>query len=119
MTGWVDWRLSIVKAALVVRQAGAIVIGEFYQFMQNGRMHLNIKNHEAHKLAQQLARATGKSMTEVVTEALRGELARAKHAPGMAQALMQISNESAHRFKPPHDTTDHAALLYDDQGLPR
>ena len=82
-------------------------------------MHLNIKNHEAHALARQLAKATGKSLTEVVTEALRGELARSLNAPSMAKALMQISKESAGRFKPPLDTLDHAVLLYDDQGLPR
>lgn len=58
-------------------------------------------------------------MTEVVTQALRGELARAQQVPSMAQAIMQISNESAHRFNALNDTTDRAASLYDDQGLPR
>ncbi len=82
-------------------------------------MHLNIKNHEAHALARQLAKASGKSLTEVVTHALRLELARSHNAQTMTQALMQISKDSAGRFKPPLDTLDHAALLYDDKGLPR
>jgi len=82
-------------------------------------MHLNIKNHEAHALARQLAQASGKNLTEVVTEALRVELARAQNAPSMAQALMRISKDSAGRFKSPLDTIDHGALLYDDKGLPR
>jgi antitoxin VapB len=82
-------------------------------------MHLNIKNHEAHALARQLAKASGKSLTEVVTYALRLELARSRNAQTMTQALMQISKDSAGRFKPPLDTLDHAALLYDDKGLPR
>jgi antitoxin VapB len=82
-------------------------------------MHLNIKNHEAHALARQLAKASGKSLTEVVTHALRLELARSRNAQTMTQALMQISKDSAGRFKPPLDTLDHAALLYDDKGLPR
>ena len=82
-------------------------------------MQLNIKNHEAHALARQLAKASGKSLTEVVTHALRLELARSRNAQTMTQALMQISKDSAGRFKPPLDTLDHAALLYDDKGLPR
>jgi antitoxin VapB len=32
-------------------------------------MSLNIKDPEAHRLAQQIARATGETMTRVVTEA--------------------------------------------------
>jgi hypothetical protein len=55
----------------------------------------------------------------VVTQALRLELARSRNAQTMTQALMQISKDSAGRFKPPLDTLDHAALLYDDKGLPR
>ena len=35
---------------------------------------LNIKNEETYKLAKDLARITGKSMTYVVTEALREKL---------------------------------------------
>jgi antitoxin VapB len=34
---------------------------------------LNIKNAEAHRLAQELARLTGTSITEAVTNALREE----------------------------------------------
>lgn len=34
-------------------------------------MALNIKNEEAHRLARVLADATGKTLTEVVTDALR------------------------------------------------
>jgi antitoxin VapB len=34
-------------------------------------MSLNIKHPEAHRLAKELAAATGASITEVVTEALR------------------------------------------------
>ena len=39
-------------------------------------MHLNIKNDEAHKLATELARLTGESLTSAVTLALRERLAR-------------------------------------------
>ena len=41
-------------------------------------MSLNIKDPEAHRLAQEIARATGETMTRVVTEALRDRLARSR-----------------------------------------
>ena len=39
-------------------------------------MSLNIKNKEAHHLAQELAKLTGESTTEAVTEAIRERLKR-------------------------------------------
>ncbi|MGQ8523429.1 type II toxin-antitoxin system VapB family antitoxin, partial [Klebsiella pneumoniae] len=39
-------------------------------------MSLNIKDPEAHRLAQAIARETGETMTHAVTEALRDRLAR-------------------------------------------
>ena len=39
-------------------------------------MPLNIKNDEAHEYAKKLAALTGKSITEVVTSALKTELNR-------------------------------------------
>ena len=39
-------------------------------------MTLNIKDTEAHELAQKLAQKTGETMTRAVTEALRERLAR-------------------------------------------
>ncbi len=41
-------------------------------------MSLNIKNPEAHHLAQELAEITRESMATAVTEALRERLARIK-----------------------------------------
>jgi antitoxin VapB len=41
-------------------------------------MAMNIKSAEAHKLATELARRTGKTITEAVTVALRDALARLK-----------------------------------------
>ena len=45
-------------------------------------MSLNIKNKDAHKLAQQLARLTGESLTEAVTEAVRERLDRVQDKQG-------------------------------------
>lgn len=92
---------------------------DFYHNDGCGRMHLNIKNHEAHALARQLADATGKSLTEVVTKALRDELDRALQAPSMASVLMRVSSDSAGRFKHPYDQIEHGTMLYDDLGLPK
>ena len=84
-------------------------------------MSLNIKNKEAHKLAQQLARVTGESMTEAVTEAVRERLKRirGKHGGGLSQRLLEIGEDCAAHLKEPFRSVDHGSLLYDDKGLPR
>ncbi len=43
-------------------------------------MSLNIKNPEAHRLAQEVADVTGESLTEAVTLALRDRLATVRRA---------------------------------------
>ncbi|MCZ7665846.1 MAG: type II toxin-antitoxin system VapB family antitoxin [Chloroflexi bacterium] len=52
-------------------------------------MALNIKSKEAHELAAKLAKLTGKSMTAVVTEALRTQL-RQQHLPGKRNPRTRI-----------------------------
>ena len=82
-------------------------------------MSLNIKDPEAHRLAQELARVTGQSMTRAVTEALRDRLKVVTHAKGRAslEELMAIARQSAALVKGPY--LDHADLLYDENGLPK
>jgi antitoxin VapB len=83
-------------------------------------MTLNIKDPEAHTLAQKLARLTGETMTRVVTEALRERLARlnrAKMQETAADDLLAIGRRCAATMK--GKPIDHAALLYDDRGLPK
>jgi antitoxin VapB len=82
-------------------------------------MSLNIKDPEAHRLAQQIARATGETMTRVVTEALRERLSRLERrsARASAEELLAIAKRAASHAKRPY--TDHAELLYDERGLPR
>lgn len=84
-------------------------------------MSLNIKNDEAHRLAQELAQLTGESMTSAVTEALRERLARLRGARGgsLADRLMAIGKDCARRLKPELRDVNHGALLYDERGLPR
>jgi antitoxin VapB len=84
-------------------------------------MSLNIKNKDAHKLAQQLARLTGESLTEAVTEAVRERLKKMqqKHAAKLSDRLLEIGQDCAKRLKQPFRSADHGDLLYDEKGLPK
>ncbi|MBZ5549768.1 MAG: type II toxin-antitoxin system VapB family antitoxin [Acidobacteriia bacterium] len=84
-------------------------------------MSLNIKNKEAHKLAQQLAKLSGESMTEAVTEAVRERLERIRRERGVALSsrLLKIGKDCAAHLKEPYRSMDHDRLLYDEKGLPR
>jgi antitoxin VapB len=84
-------------------------------------MSLNIKNEETYRLAQELARLTGESMTAAVTEAVRERLERVRRerAAGLADRLLAIGKDCAARLKEPFRSVDHGELLYDECGLPR
>lgn len=84
-------------------------------------MSLNIKNQEAHKLARQLARSTGETLTEAVTRSLRERLDRVRRAQGtgLADRLARIGKDCATHLKEPFRSADHGDLLYDEKGLPR
>ena len=84
-------------------------------------MSLNIKNEETHRLAQELAKLTGESMTEAVTEAVRERLERLSqnHRKNLAERLMKIAKECGPLWKEPFRSMDHGDLLYDEKGLPK
>jgi antitoxin VapB len=84
-------------------------------------MGLNLKNEEAHRLAQELAALTGESMTAAVTMAVRERLdrIRAGRRVSLADRLMSIGRDCAPRIKEPYRSIDHGDLLYNDRGLPR
>ena len=54
--------------------------------LQKGRdaMSLNVKDPEAHRLAQAIAKATGETLTRAVTEALRERYERLRVRRGKA-----------------------------------
>lgn len=81
-------------------------------------MSLNIKNPEAHRLAQELAEITGESMATAVTEALREKLARIRRK-GLADRLMEIGRDCAARMSEETRRIEHGDLLYDENGLPK
>ena len=84
-------------------------------------MGLKIKNDETHRLAEELARLTGESMTTAVTVAVRERLERVQRERGnsLADRLMAIGKDCAPRLKEPFQSADHAELLYDEHGMPR
>ena len=83
-------------------------------------MSLNIKDPEAHRLAQTLAKETGETMTHAVTEALRERLERIhqRRRPESTMAeLLAIGRRCANALKT--KPADHGTLLYDERGIPR
>lgn len=83
-------------------------------------MALNIKDQEAHRLAKELQRETGGTMSRAVKEALRERLERVrrskKKTPSAAE-LLAIGRRCAATLKAP--SVDHGRLLYDERGIPK
>ena len=84
-------------------------------------MGLNIKDKETHRLAGELARLTGESMTTAVTIAVRERLDRVRREQSrcLADRLLAIGKDCAARLKEPWRSADHGDHLYDDRGLPQ
>ena len=82
-------------------------------------MGLNVKNPEAHRLAQAIAKATGETLTRVVTEALRERYERLQSRRGKAsvEELLAIAKRASAQVRGPY--LDHAEFLYDERGLPK
>jgi len=85
-------------------------------------MSLNIKNDETCRLADELARLTGETMTGAITVALRERLEREKRersAEALARELRTIAERCAKLMKPGPSAIEHGDLLYDEHGLPK
>ncbi len=83
-------------------------------------MGLNIKDPETHRLAQELAEETGENMTRAVTEAVRERLQRVREKQRKkpsVEELLEFGRRCRRHLKGP--VPDHAALLYDEEGLPK
>jgi antitoxin VapB len=80
---------------------------------------LNVKDPEAHRLAQAIAQATGETMTRVVTNALRERYERlqGRRSKASIEELLAIAKRASAYVKGPY--LDHAAFLYDKHGLPK
>jgi len=84
-------------------------------------MSLNIKDEETHRLARELARVTGESMTAAVDKAVRERLERVRGLKKgrLAERLLKIGRECATHLKEPYRSIDHGKMLYDEKGLPK
>ena len=82
-------------------------------------MSLNIKNEETHRMARELARLTGESMTVAVNAAIRERLERVRGGKSMADRLMEIGKDCAAHLKEPYKSMDIDELLYDENRLPK
>ncbi len=84
-------------------------------------MGMNIKNEEAHQLAQELAALTGESITTSVTNALRERLERLRSTSSgnLSERMVQIGVDCAKRLKASNRKLDHGKMLYDEDGLPK
>ena len=91
-----------------------------HDIQRGGRVSLNIKNPEAHRLARKLAEATGESLTEAVTVSLRERLAsvqRQEEPAGLEVAVAEIQDFVA--TLPDRDLRCAEEILgYDARGLP-
>jgi antitoxin VapB len=81
-------------------------------------MGLNIKNSETERLIQELAEATGQTLTGAITEAVREKLDRVRRR-GLAERLMEIGREAASRMTEEERTFNYDDWLYDENGLPK
>lgn len=84
-------------------------------------MALNIKNPVAERLANELAKATGESLTEAVIVALRDRLAALERRREPQGLMAEIEALQAFvRAQPDRDSRSEDEILgYDEAGLPR
>jgi len=82
-------------------------------------MALNIKNPATTRLIRELADATGESMTEAVTVAVRERLERVRKDFDVDE-VMEMVRELNERLPPGFFDVDIDELLYDEEtGLPK
>ena len=85
-------------------------------------MGLNIKNEQTCRLARELARLTGETMTGAITVALRERLEREKRDRSVetrVQELRAIAERCAELMVPGPSAAEIGDLLYDERGLPK
>lgn len=80
-------------------------------------MALNIKDTAVHQAVKQIAKITGESQAQAVATAVNERLTRLQ-SDDLAARLMAIGRKTASRMNPETKQLDHAALLYDERGLP-
>ena len=85
-------------------------------------MSLNIKNEEACRLAGELARLTGETMTGAITVAVRERLERERRGRSVearVRKMRAVAERCAELLGPGPSAVEHGDALYDERGLPR
>jgi antitoxin VapB len=105
VTGGDDWLRVVMCSLLYIRVAN---------------MPLNIRNPEAEKLAAALAKLTGETKTQAVTQALRERLERARRARSKRRLADELDEIALHCASLPVRDKRHPdeILGYDANGLP-
>ena len=83
-------------------------------------MSLNIKNEETCRLAGELARLTGETMTGAITVALRQRLERERRERSAETRLSEmraIAERCAKLLRDGPSAVEHGDFLYDERGL--
>jgi antitoxin VapB len=84
-------------------------------------MPLNIRNEETEELAKALAKLTGETKTEAVTQALRERIQRVRRARAKRRMADELDEIALHCSTLPmrdHRSADEI-MDYDENGLPR
>src|ERR1700674_5731037 len=83
-------------------------------------MALSIKDPEADRLAREVAKATGESLTTAVVQSLRERLARVRRmrGPRLSEELLKIGRRCA-RLAVKDKRSPDEIIGYDEHGLPR
>lgn len=83
-------------------------------------MALSIKDPEADRLAREVAKVTGETLTAAVVQSLRERLARVRRprGPRLSDELLRISRRCA-RLPVEDDRSAEELIGYDERGLPR
>jgi antitoxin VapB len=86
-----------------------------------GTMPLNIRSQETEELAKTLARLTGETKTEAVTQALRERIQRIRGARAKRRLADELDEIALHcstlPVRDPHSPDE--VMGYDENGLPR
>ena len=82
-------------------------------------MSLRINNEETCRLARELARLTGETITEAITVAVRERLERKQEIEERLKMMREISKRCAALLRDGPSAVEHGDFLYDERGLPK
>ena len=82
-------------------------------------MSIYIKDEETCRLADELARLTGETVTDAIAAAIRERLERECEIAERLRRMREISKRVSSQLRPGPSAVEHGDWLYDENGLPR